>query len=202
MKFIVFGPGRCGSEMLVSILNQHPSVTCRSELLCDNPLNLPLWDDTTATGFKCLYTHVHPAYNTLAGSIFRDELIEDTEIRIVHLARRDKTAQGISEIVSNKLRKWHRQFGDDFELESTYIDPDELKNNIQFHLDNEAFFRSELAKHKWLEVFYEDLVEDFTIPEVWSFIGVDKGDFQPLTKKYVNKPLNELVTNWKELNGN
>ena len=115
VRFIVLGDARTGSYMLAQALDSHPNITCFSELFYsqldyvdfnvagydnNNPEDRVLRDqdferflrerifcqrpaDTRAVGFKLLYAHVWGFSGLL------ERLVEDTNIRVLHLRRRN-----------------------------------------------------------------------------------------------------------------
>ena len=132
IRFIVLADARTGSYMLVQALDSHPNVTCFSELfnwqLDYVDFNVAGYDNSSAedkalrdrdferflreriycprpveiraTGFKLLYSHVW-GYTGLL-----ERLVEDSEVRIVHLRRRNLLRMFVSSKLAEASGVW------------------------------------------------------------------------------------------------
>lgn len=137
VRFLVLANARTGSYMLVQALNSHPKVTCFSELfnaemdhvdfnvagydnhdpearcLRDRDFQRFLSeriiaghpDGTRAIGFKLLYSHVWGFPGLL------EHLIEDTDLRIVHLKRRNLLRVLVSTKIAERTGVWQMDRG-------------------------------------------------------------------------------------------
>ena len=131
-KFIILGAARTGSNMLVQALNSSPELTCFGELFHPNldflGFNVEGYDNfdnkdralrdgdlpaflrervycahpeaTQAVGFKLLYGHVW-GFPGLLGA-----LTEDTEIRVLHLKRRNLLRTMLSLKIAETTGVW------------------------------------------------------------------------------------------------
>ena len=137
VRFLVLGNARTGSYMLVQALNSHSAITCFSELfqgeldyvdfnvagyrnddaelraLRDSDpkrflrerIFSGLPEGTRASGFKLLYTHVWG----FAGLL--EHLVEDADLRIVHLKRRNRLRMLVSTLMAERTGVWQVDSG-------------------------------------------------------------------------------------------
>ena len=211
-KFILVSHARSGSNLLLSTLNSHPDIVAEPEifaghnrnkeedfypilnnLFCERPQNVK------AVGCKIFYYHLNKDE--------WQELSKITDLKVIHLIRKNKLSMITSMKVAFKTDQWG------IKNESERIDV----SKKQIHINNEALrdsfvqidsWQSEtnnlFKNHQIKEVFYEDFVDNFkeSINEIYDFMGLPKVSDKNIRikhKKQNPEPLNQLIKNYSEL---
>ncbi len=252
-RFIVLGGGRTGSNMLAQALDSSPCITCFGEIfnrqidfigfnvagydnysgddiaLRDRDLEqflrrriyCPHPRGTSAVGFKLLYVHVWGFRGLL------DRLLADTDIRVLHLRRRNLLRMLISTRIAQKTGVW---------IEQPRLTPANLRTALRHPMRVIARLRRPLrrpnasqikvtvteqqclrffsrieetvghfdrffADHPKHTLFYEDMVDhrDDVLARAQEFLGVRPAPLTVGTRKQNPEPLQELIANYDEL---
>lgn len=130
---------------------------------------------TRAVGFKLFYRHCRPAAypeidfrqpDTFSDQTRRllsvwDYLVGRTDLRVIHLTRRNLVRQYLSLVIARLTWQWLRRPGDRRRHPGRIaIDVDELLRWARVQTDREERHRRLFSRHRVLELAYEDLVED------------------------------------------
>jgi len=189
-RFVILSASRCGSNLLVSLLNSHPRIQCEGEVLHDYDLQQIHWAfadrETTPEDFEVrehdpvrfLETRVFaPRSTEILASGFklfywqagRDKwrvvwpyLRGARDLKVIQLRRRNVLRRVLSNQVAQMTDKWFA------------LDEKQVHRDVRVNLDaeecraeftaNQRFETDKAAyfsTHPFLEVFYEDLTADF-----------------------------------------
>ena len=128
-------------------------------------------------------------------------LVEDRDIKVIHLRRRDLLAQYVSHrLVLEQTGVTLSHVGDERpEFRPLAVDPGRCVKTIR---DIEARFQKSaalFADHRSHDVDYEDLTDPATHAELCAFLEVESRPFTTTTQKIVDRPLASLVTNFEDV---
>lgn len=209
-KFAIFGQGRTGSELLLSLIDCHPEIHCEGEML-----NKKVW-------FPYLYLQGRMAKypNFVYGCKVRtDQLLFDQGIdpvkftiglqengwKIVYISRQNLLRQNISLLIGLARQKWHDTADKPFSDRKIQIDSQELIKYLKLsdlYLEKE---REIIGNLPHVNVTYEqDLFNSDrhqpTLDRVFDYLGLSS---VPVKTKYVktsaNKKLSDSIENYAEI---
>jgi LPS sulfotransferase NodH len=226
-RFIILGRSRTGSNFLRGLLNSHPGILVFGEILKNDqsvewglegypatgrPLKLLREDGARfmedavfkkhppaiqAVGFKLFYYH---AQENLARPIW-DYLHSHTEIRVIHIKRRNMLRTHLSRRRAELTDRWYNLNGEREQEEAVTLDFEQCRQDFEqtrrWDTDYDAFF----AGHPKLEVLYEPLSEDpeAEMGRIQAFLGVECRSLRPETYRQSNLPLAQAIANFAEL---
>jgi LPS sulfotransferase NodH len=161
-RFVIVTTGRTGSELLVSLLDAHPRITCDSEILSiprAYPGRFVLRRSALARargcayGFKLIAEHArlqspHDREGFLRGFAERG-------FRMIVLERRDLLQQVVSSVRGIETRHHHRE-RDREEFRPMRVDPVAVLCALAWFEDAVQFVRSALTGVPILNLVYED----------------------------------------------
>jgi LPS sulfotransferase NodH len=209
-KFIVLTRSRTGSNFLVSLLNSHPAIQAKGEIVQrrKNRGFIEIIDDAftkatqeiEAVGFKIFY--YHPIGEN--GTEIWDYLVSDKEIHVIHLLRRNTLRTVVSHKVAQETREWRHNTDRSDRLvkkKSVYFEPEELIRNAMLTKLREEQGRKLFEQHPMLEVLYEDLVGHLgpTYTSITEFLGLMRWSPSTDTVKQNPEPLDQLLENYDEI---
>jgi len=127
-------------------------------------------------------------------------LADDPTIQVIHLQRIDSLAQLASWKIAGLLNRWGTQ-EDILDRPRIHIDREEYR---WFHDWNQAVYDlrlSHLRSHTIFPVTYESLNEswDETMTAIQDFLDVTQQPIPQAVAKYETRPLEEVVSNFHEL---
>lgn len=219
IKFVVVSEGRTGSNFLVSILENHPSIRVYSELfnrsdykvmeyldeqgclikLGEDPIDFLetkiFNNEFPVVGFKLMYHQAKSqSWNKIWTYVRRN-------FRVIHLKRRNLLDRFLSlklAIENNCHVSYENQ---ECYTKSVYIDPIELQNAIEVSLKGRKECEIIFKHTPCLEVWYEDICEDYEnhIEVIQDFLGVVPKDLKPTTIKQRTESQSMLIDNYEEL---
>ncbi len=252
-RFIIFGGARTGSNMLVSALNSSPEIICFRELFrfMDDSIDFGVAgydDDSTAdlelrnrdysafldqrifvrtrgavaVGFKVHDSHFYG----FAG--LREWLVEQQDIRILHLRRRnllrmlvsteiakatgewiDPVGPGLLQIFRHPARSAARLLGS---LRPKPAEPTSQRGPITLSAQEcrDFFLKTEIiskqydqlfSEHHVQTIYYEDLIADLrgTLDSAQEFLGAAPRPLNIGTNRQNLEPLEALLSNYAEL---
>ncbi len=157
------------------------------------------------TGVKVLHYQFEDGYGNRWGvprlSRVRDMFVEDSELPIIHLKRRNL----LSTLVSGRMAG----------VTSQYLEVDvRRRKNVQVELTPEECIKHFEATRRWerqyddlfqqhpiIEIFYEDLAEntESTTNRALDFLAVDRRKLQTDLIRQRTTPLSETITNFNQL---
>lgn len=207
-RFIILSRSRTGSNMLCSYLRQHPNIYIRNEILAKRkgkPVSVflnrffavqPL--HIKASGFKIFYYHPQ---DDNSGHVW-DSLAKMKNLKIIHLTRSNlfhiyvswKQAMYTDAWISGKNRS---------QLKNIKINPVECEAFFQKTTTRQKRAIKKFPVHKILEMTYEELVKypSKSLERIQQFLNVPlyTNQLTTNTKKQQKKPLQDIVTNYKDI---
>ncbi len=228
-KFVVFTSGRSGSNFFLSLINQHPQITCFSELYhpdtifvgedCSAPLLqkrpaywlrelfprlfiIGLWRSRRSepmVGFKHIWFHT--------GRI-RETALLHPQVKKVFLTRRNVLRMEVSRQIADKTREWIR-FVDTEKRERIHFDLSQFWRHYERGERQIADLKRSLEERGqgFCEIYYEDLLSagrEAALGKLVAYLGVAPWAFDVAavkTKRQNPYALRALVTNYDELEG-
>lgn len=209
-KFIILSRSRTGSNLLVSLLNSHPAIEARGELLQRRQetsfadlieSGFSVSDERTrAAGFKFFYYHPLREDPTEIWEIF----LGMPHLHVIHLKRRNILRTLVSHKLAMSDNVWQQSASDQVvgrTGKKVTLDIEELERVFTGTRAMEAEGDRKFAGHPVLEVHYENLVSDTfpTYSRITGFLGVE--DWRPRTDlvRQNPEPLSRLIANYEEL---
>lgn len=209
-RFVIVTVGRTGSELLVSLLNSHPQITCDGEILelrqpfpglvvFSRALRARLHGH--AYGFKLLSRHArqHYPYNP-APFVQR---FHERGFRIIVLDRRDRLEQAMS-VIRAEGRPAHHRRSDDARFAPLRIDPVAILTALFLIEEGVAFVHETLKAIPKLELVYEDDLREAsqqqrTVDRVCSFLGLEPAPVQTELLRLTPRSVVDQVENFDEV---
>ncbi|MCB0121524.1 MAG: sulfotransferase [Caldilineaceae bacterium] len=226
-RFIVLGRSRVGSNFLVSLLNSHSRIKALGELLRDpanRTLDIPpslqsislLVSTPTnpvrflqravfrtypkhiaAVGFKVFYYHAQGEQWKSVWPYLR----EQQAIKVIHLKRRNILKTHLSRQRAALSDTWVNTNGSSEGRGAIELSYDECVAAFTTTRAWEEQYDCFFADHPKLELFYEQLAEDWAgeMGRVQEFLGVEPERLTPTTYKQSTQPLAQAIANYGEL---
>lgn len=227
-RFVIVGTARTGSTMLISLINAHNQALTFGEIFRSpteigwdvgeyaraadkNALALyredPLrflqrtiyreWKPgQRAMGFKIFYYHARES----SFSAVWDYLQTETDIRVLHIKRRNILAQYLSLQRAHLTNQWS---GGDSAGPAVplSLSAEDCRRHFLWVRTKEAETDAFFARQPLLEIEYEALVADTTgqMGKVQDFLGLDRQDVTPGTRQQRSRPLSAEIANYDEL---
>lgn len=231
VRFMITGPARTGSTMLTLCLQKHPSTFVHGEVFSpDGPVHLDrrreasnlasdadvvtqrnrdpiafLHDvvldagDRRAVGFK----FKHEELLMRRWRKVRQAIVEDSDVRVVHLTRENLLERFLSAYVAVNVTHVYNVWEAEKRPPSTSLRLPRraCKKNFDVTLRRQDEFRDLFSEHATLEVTYEQLVADraATLALVEEFLGIEVCDLDPVTQKLNNRSMRDVIENYAEL---
>lgn len=215
IRFVILTYGRTGSEVLVDLLNKHPDITCKSELLNDmfGTKHFPLtyiegrarWGWSKAWGFKLkgqhLVEHIAAGKQEADPATFIRRL-HDRGWKIIHLTRKNVIQQAISIMIGEATGKWHTKQSE--RPPETHLDYTELMNVVEKIETSLEWEERMLQQFSHFTLSYED---DLAAPErqtestarIFSFLGLSPRNVQTDFKRTGSSNLSKYLSNYSEI---
>lgn len=211
-RFAVVGHARTGSNLLLDVFRSSPEVEMLHEIFsADNRVIGQEFNENItrlyagyprcvrAVGCKIFYNHLTNQEWS--------EFEQRREFKIIHLMRRNRLRTLVSLAIAFKTDVWlQTNFLKKVPLEKkrVYLDPESLFTQIMQIESWEAQARSRFAHRDVLEIYYEDLVENFdaVAAEAIDFVGAKRWNPNRIGYRKQNpEPLEQLISNFPEVNG-
>ncbi len=212
-KFIIFGQGRTGSNLVQSLVNVHPDVRCDSEILLPGMIGKLLWpklyingcalkQHQSTYGFLLKLTHL-PEGQGIDNIEFISYLTEQGW-KIIYTQRRNFMKQIISAIIAINRHQWHDVSDNPLKDKKFYIDLEELFEGLRRKETQTATEMEILQNLPHLKIIYEDeLLESQwhqqTADKIFEYLGVSSVSVQASLKKTTPKDLAQIVENYDEI---
>jgi LPS sulfotransferase NodH len=225
--FIVLGRSRVGSNLLRSLLNDHPQIVAFGEVFRDvNELD---WDHVgyfqtdsareliqqdpvrfierrllgrypkavRAVGFKLFYYHAR----TGAQAGVWPWLVGRRDIRVIHLKRGNLLQTHVSRKRAALTGQWVNTSGAPDRTVTLELDVDEMLRDFEQTRAWEADADETFAEHPLLQVQYEQLASNFASEarRLSEFLSVEPRDVRPSTFQQSTQPLSATIANYHEL---
>ncbi len=227
-RFVIVGTARTGSTMLISLINAHSQALTLGEIFrspdaigWDIPAYAQIADKSAFTlyrsdplrflrqeiyrewkpgqkamGFKIFYYHARQA----PFSAVWDYLQTETDIRVLHIKRRNVLAQYLSLQRAHLTNQWSGR-NSNGETEPMFLSTEECRRHFLWLRAQEAETDTFFAHHPLLEVEYEALVADRAgqMAKVQDFLGLERQDLTPGTRQQRRRPLSAEIANFDAL---
>ena len=213
VRFVILFPGRAGSSYLNTMLERHPDIEMKGEMLgalrwegserqlewTARFLRGPIVSRQSAYGFKTKLRDIYdpPAFG---------DILRANDARVIELTRANDIKHAVSRINARRLHertgRWNREPGDP-PLEPAPITPEDF----DFHLGKVESEKADI--HTFVEqlglpsltITYEDLLGSLqaTVEQLFAFISVRSIPVVGRTQKNTDDNLARAVTNLGEL---
>lgn len=157
--------------------------------------------DRRISGFKYKYGQLEtPALETAT-----TQIIQDTDIKIIHLVRRNLLARYLSQYIANKVTGFTMRLQNDEmpDIPPVMLDPQACEKDFDKAMNHQAKYRNVFSAHPIFSIFYEDLLEEPSkskvISELLSFLEVSDSPLSSPTQKIIQKPMSEAISNYTQL---
>lgn len=221
-RFVIFTNGRTGSNLLVSLLNEHPKLRIHSEIFGEyqledhinrsriNRIGAELYFQNAfrpmvaerAVGLKCLYYHFNDRYGKIRGvpelSKVENLIQQDTDLKFIHLKRHDMLGCLISRYLASKSNNWE---GGSYSRDPVDLDLKWAREELDRMVSWEQEFDSKLPQERTLTTSYEALVSNAqpVMDDIWSLLSLEPKEVQIRTKKQNTRPHSETIKNFEAL---
>lgn len=154
-----------------------------------------------AVGFKIFYYHA----NDDESKAVWDDLVKMTDLRVIHLKRRNKLRTLISRKIASLEDQWHIKGGADgrasTSVKQVRFSAAELESKLEETRRWEELGAAKFVGHPILDVYYEDLASER--PEqcnrIASFLGVEPYHAHTNLVKQNPEPISQLLENYDDL---
>ncbi len=225
-RFVIIASERTGSNLLLSLLNSHPSIRTKGEVIGESRLRqkeihaqiltcgccryirncFKQHNLEQAVGTKILYHQFRKWYANRWQIEGLNQALEclrgDTQIKIIHLKRRNRLKTMASGIIALQTKKYVKTISNEKEQEMQIELPKEKCEEFFGKIGEvEQEFDGYFQGHDKIEVYYEDLVSnnESVHEKILDFLGVNRLDLKAKTLKQRKKPLSETIRNYGEL---
>lgn len=212
-KFIIFGQGRTGSNLVRTLLHSHPQVICRGEVFMRHYLKVlmpkyflrgQLAQHSVDKVYGFQLQPVHFQFHRIDGKAFLSYL-HDQGWKIIYLTRKNWLHQKISAIIAIHKNKWHYRASEVKTTKSPkiYLDGNEIikeldKKGLDYIQDEEM-----LKSIPYLEIIYEEnlLTADQhqpTADKIFTYLNLASAPVKTSLQKTPYK-ISEVIENYEEI---
>lgn len=212
-KFLIISQPRVGSTLLLSLLNFHPHVIVKDEIVREKRSEQPqenilkylservyarYYKTIKAVGFKYFYEHQEEEVELL------EYLMYNKEVKIIHLKRKSLLSAHVSNLIAGNTGVWSNTvFQKEQALREKRVKIDKskyrhYKQDIEKHYE---ILDDRFQDHAVFTLYYEDLVERSTqcLSEVQRFLNVKERHLVSLLKKQNPEDIKDLVINFEDI---
>ncbi|MGF1637692.1 MAG: sulfotransferase [Cyclobacteriaceae bacterium] len=213
-RFVIVSHPRSGSTLLHTLLNAHPQIHSRGEILqpyINSDIHIdasklyehifrPMSTNIRAVGFKFFFKY----FKAPTGKAVVEELCQDKDVRIILLKRKNLLRAIISLEIARKTRKFSSIKDSELRakrLKSITLNPALCLATLQqMELEQKQLIKY-FNKKKCLELTYEALVsnQNKTVEVILQHLGLKHRNLFSLLKRQNPEPLDQLVINYDEL---
>jgi len=209
-KFIVLGRNRIGSNLLISMLNSHPSIYAVYEIF--RTLDSTSIDDiinniysryprfVKAVGFKIFYHH---PVDDKSGTVW-NKLTKMEDLNIIHLKRRNilrsVLSKEIAHVTETWLKKDHRR-AIDIKDKRVHLYENELLKAFKQTREHETTYGQMFSSNPMIEIYYEDLVSNPLIEfqKITDFLNLRFCNPKTTLKKQNPERMSDLIVNYESI---
>lgn len=219
-KFIIFAHWRTGSTLLTQLLNSHPEIKCDTELfnfkrfnITNGSILLPhlfirgnsLKSKNKTYGFDLKLYQIKKS--TIKYKNSPEILIDELNRRgwkIIHLWRKNKLRQAVSNQIAHKRNKWHDTLDNPIKKTKINIDFDTLINEIEYDENIVSEEKEILKNFEHISINYEkDLLNQEkhqnTCNKIFRYLGLEIKPVQAKLRKISSNKLEEEIENYLEI---
>ncbi|MEB3359107.1 MAG: hypothetical protein VKK04_20440 [Synechococcales bacterium] len=208
-RFVIFGQGRSGSQLLCDLIGSHPQVHCDLEILSQKvafPIayinSLCARSGAPTYGFKVkIYQLVEDQH--LDPQQFLQTL-HQRNWKIIYLTRTNVLRQSLSSLVGAIKNQWHIRSSSAADRSKVHIDCDRLLaelNSRQRYSQQEETILSTLPH---IKVVYEEdlLIQEHhqpTLDRIFAYLGVESVPAKSKLKRTSSDRIADIIQNYDEL---
>lgn len=224
-RFIVIGPERSGTTLLVCLLDSHPQIRCYGGIFNANDsrsINPRSPDAATLVervfsskermnspsrrfardpaGLRAIGFKVHPLQ--WAGSAVEAKMSGSRDINILHVKRRSAVRMLISSKHAKRSGIWNSTIQKSVRYDRLRLSLEEIRQAAAFIREQANHIEQCFVHHRVYEVYYEGLDRrcEEVMAGVQDFLGVDVvSGLSTDTVKLGGEPLADLIVNYEEL---
>lgn len=212
-KLVILGRQRTGSSLLMRLLHAHPKIDMQSEVfrLLQGKSSRTVWKNTFSkklpwikyAGFKLFYNHPDDSTDREVWDI----LDAETDVKIIHIKRKNILRTYISKLVAEKTGAWNSSQEKDEKKsldKKVFVDIDHCLRELRTLKELETEYGPQkYSHHAYIELFYEDLVDNTgaELDRLFSFLELDTHSIEKrkLNLKRQNpEKMKNLVINYEE----
>jgi hypothetical protein len=141
---------------------------------------------------------IQPGYK-----VFRDEIVNDRDFRIIHLRRENLLRRYLSWYIANNVTRVtlavHGQTVP--ELQPVVLKPRKVQQNFELILNREREFAELFAQHPGFQISYEEMITPGSekLQCLLDFMGVPRRELTTTTQKLGCTDLRKVIANFDEL---
>jgi len=209
-RFVLIGHARTGSNLLLDVFRSSPEVEMFHEIFsADNRIIGQGFNE----GISQLYAEYARCIRAVGCKIFYNHLTNEEwaefeklkEFKILHLMRRNRLRTLVSLAIAFKTDIWlqtNSRKKIPVEHKRVYLEPENLIGQINQIETWESETRDRFAHRDTLEIYYENLVDNFNAiaSKAIKFVGADRWSSNRVAYKKQNpEPLDQLILNFDEV---
>ena len=216
-KFIIFGRGRSGSNLLRSLLNSHPDVFCDPEIFNEAYPKMKFFAFKwliTSLPFVYLYYKKSQIVMDYYGfklhyyqfSNIKDKLrvLSKRNWKIIHLQRKNIIKEAFSWIIARQTEKWVRTSQQPDPTEKYHVNVEMFLERVAKSIQSEQAENEILDSVDHIKVIYEEELlnaEDWgaTCAKIFKYIGTDPVPVSSNTRITDPRPDAERIENFQEI---
>lgn len=201
--FLILSMARSGTQMLSTLLAQHPDVTCHGEVLNpftdidDTAISHLLWRRPEHAGQKAVGVTLMPGHLTYRPFTLYN-LLRTPNIHVIVLERANQLERLRSQTQAEQIYRWDVLTPAD-DLPAVTLNPDDTLISLQ----QASLWHQQLAGiPNWMMwLYYEDLINDpdRIMQAVWSFLDVPQNPVAVTTYQQEHRSLTETVSNCDDI---
>ncbi len=218
IKFIIYGQGRSGSNLLRTLLNSHPQIHCDNELF--NPVRLSQKSKTNRffiNTFPINYIHnmqkradaeiygfkLFPFHHKNSGSIVKKLYRQGW--KVIHIERNNILKQTFSGIIGTQTQKYIRRDDASSPDQIYHIECEQVINVLKFRkklMASEYKVLSGIGNYCSV-IYEEDLIDqknwDETMGRIFQFLGIEPVIVKSSILITDPRPDSERIDNFDEI---
>jgi LPS sulfotransferase NodH len=211
-RFLILTSGRSGSELLVTLLNSHPQISCDGELLLNRRLSPERFIEGRAArarrggkvayGIKVLPAHVHDTQDIPDSGEWVRKLAANGWT-LIRLRRANRLHQALSSVRANHT-DWHFRAGEVGAFQPMHVDPMEVMGTMYAIEWVEHQIAELLGGVDHLSLCYEKDLESpaaqqATVARICTRLGIAPAPTSSDLVRVNPRRTQDMITNYDEL---
>lgn len=211
--FVLLFEGRAGSTFLIEHLDSHPQIRAHKEILGPlrkDPPQAQLDRTRDVLTRRLIHRYKAVGFKTKLRILNDPEgfsaLLHELDVKIIHLKRRNRVKEALSELLSNILKSRindYNIYDSKKRLDPIHLDYKKFNWTLRFREDLDSKLDEYISKLKLpvLSIIYEDILLglDDQLNRIFSFINVKKAKTYSKMVKHTNEDLKKVITNFSEI---
>ncbi|WP_231506153.1 sulfotransferase [Planktothrix serta] len=209
-RFVIFGRGRSGSTLLVSLLNTHSQIYCDGEILHDWVSFPRLQINVCASrcqrpvyGFKLLSYQMRDIQPIINSTQFLTNLYQHG-YQIIYLRRRNLLTHAFSNINARQQKFHHQSSQGTIQNHKIYVDYQTLINWIEHSEQLEQYEHKIIQNLPCLSLIYEDHLltpesQQKTADQIFNWLDLPPESVTTNFVKLMPSDLSKRIVNYEEL---